>query len=817
MSENNVINVEFGSYLNQSYLNYAKDVILARALPDVADGLKPVQRRILYYMYKFGLHPSSPFKKSARTVGGVLGFYHPHGDASVYEALVNMCQEWKRRCPQIDMHGNNGSAYGDPAAAMRYTESKLSPVGELMMQDIDKETVEMVPNYDESEMEPKVLPSLFPNLLINGTFGTAVGVACSFAPHNPVEIFAAIDKCLEHMINGTSKNIGADVASIIKGPDFPTGGVVTNINDVRKAYATGHGSIKIRSKYAVEDRKGGGCNIVVTETPYNVNVENLIKAIDEERVSKAQPDINRVIDETDRSGTRIVIELKRNANPDVVINHLLKHTPLQASYTINHAAIVDGKLEENLSLSKLLSCYIKHAVQVTAKRVKFDLTEARKRMNIVAGILLALKDIEKVIETIRTAENADAAISALMKDFKMNEVQAKAVMAMKLGSLAKLNAQAYVDEAQTLGDKIKALVTILSSKQNLFAETRRSIALVAKKFEKQKRLTEITQASGEIADRDLIKDEDIVMLYTHNGMVKAMKSSDYNSQSRGGVGTCIKLREDDFVEKVISMSNKDNLLLISSKGKAYLVPAYRIPIVSKAAAGKYLNNYVEFEENETLVKLLAIGYEDTSRNLMFCSRKGYTKQLELEGLTIRRNGIKVVKIDEDDELVSVVLVEPDTQVMFTTHDGFAYRTSTDNIPVQGRAGRGSTGMRFKSENDYVVSVTNVKEDDTVLVVSESGIGKRMAVDTVRESNRGSKGIQINKKNPVCAVLTVAEDKDIIIVTSDNMVIRTPAASVSEQSRTSQGVKLVKLNEGAKIATVTAAPAMEEESKEEEVA
>lgn len=822
-TKNAIVNVDMGGLVKDLFLNYSQEVLLSRALTKSQDGLKPVQRYTLYALNEMGLKASAKTRKSAKVVGHVIGSYSPHGDTSAYEALVGLSQPWKKRYPLVFLQGNQGNIDGDGPAAMRYTECKLTKIGESMLDNINKDTVRMLPNYDNTTVVPEVLTGLFPQGICNGTEGVAVGTASSMLPHYASDVFKAIKYVLNSVAEGNQPDIN-EVISIIKAPDFPTGGIITNPGEVRRAYREGRGRVVVRARHKIEDLKGNQQQIVFTEIPYGITKSNIVSKI-ADKVYGDNPDkvlhdsIADISDESAKGEIRIVVKLKRNVNANLVLNNLFIKTPLQKSCSINNTVIIKGRPEENVNLLQLIQAYCLHQMQVKAKATKFDLNAYAKRLEIVTGFIKLNDIVDEVIKTIRESESHEAVIANLVKTHGFTEPQAKAIDARRLGSLNKMDLEALNTEVQELNCKITACKYILANRSNLVKALIGDIdAYIARGyFKNDTRRTDIEETSEDIDDRDLVKEEDIVLFYTHNGTVKALKSSDYNSQARNGVGSCIQLREDDFVEKVLNMSNKDNLLVISSKGKAYLVPAFKIPIVSKAAAGKYLNNYVEFEENETVMKVLAIKHEDTSHNLLFCSRKGYAKQLELKGLTIRRNGIKVVRIEDDDELVSVVLVEPDTQVMFTTHDGFAYRTSTDNIPVQSRTGRGSTGMRFKSEDDYVVSVTNVKEDDTVLVVSESGVGKRMAANTVRESSRGSKGIQINKKNPVCAVLTVAEDEDIIIVTSDNMVIRTPAASVSEQSRTSQGVKLVKLNEGAKIATVTAAPAMEEESKEEEVA
>lgn len=820
-TKNAIVNVDMGGLVKDLFLNYSQEVLLSRALTKSQDGLKPVQRYTLYALNEMGLKASAKTRKSAKVVGQVIGSYSPHGDTSAYEALVGLSQPWKKRYPLVFLQGNQGNIDGDGPAAMRYTECKLTKIGESMLDNINKDTVRMLPNYDNTTVVPEVLTGLFPQGICNGTEGVAVGTASSMLPHYAGDVFKAIKYVLNSVAEGKQADIN-EVINIIKAPDFPTGGIITNSAEVRRAYHDGRGRIIVRARYEIEDLRGHQQQIVFTEIPYGITKSNIVSRI-ADKVYGDTPDkvlhdsIADVSDESAKGSIRIVVKLKRNANANLVLNNLFMKTPLQKSCSINNTVIINGRPEENVNLLQLIQAYCIHQMQVKAKATQFDLDAHKNRLEIVKGFIKLNDIVDDVIKTIRESDSHEAVIVNLVKAHGFSEPQAKAIDARRLGSLNKMDLEALTAEVEELNGKISACNSILASKSNLIKALIRDIdAYIARGyFKNDSRRTDIEESSDEIDDRDLVKEESVVLFYTHNGMLKAMKSSDYNSQSRNGVGTCIKLREDDFVEKVLNMSNKDDLLIISSKGKAYLLPAYRVPIVSKAATGKYLNNYVEFEEGEAVMKVLAIKHEDTGHNLMFCTRKGYVKQIELTGFTIRRNGIKVTKLEDDDELVSAVLVAPDTQIMFTTHNGFSFRTSTDNIPVQGRTGRGSRGIRFKSDDDYVVSVTNVKEDDTVMVVSESGIGKRMAVNTVRESSRGAKGIQINQKNLVCAVLKVKDDEDIIIVTDDNMIIRTPAASINEMSRVSKGVKLVKLNAGAKIATVTAAPAMATEEEEEE--
>lgn len=822
MSEPEIIEQELAPFVKQKFLEYAEETIVARALAKVQDGLKPAQRYTLHAMGRMGLKNSGMTRKCAKVVGQVISEFSPHGDQSAYEALVGLAEPWSKRYPLITFQGNCGSVDGDGPAAMRYTECKLSKIGESMLEGLDKNAVQMNSNYDNTTTEPTMLSGLFPNFLANGTSGIATGLASKAAPHYAGDVFKAIKHVLNSLKDGKSPST-EEVIKIIKAPDFPTGGIIVNPEEVQQGYREGHGRVIIRGRYEIEEDKRGNQKIVLMEFPYNVRksdvVANIGKLAFEEPYDQVMHDnVQDVIDESGKGNIRVVIKLKKNANADLVINKLYANTGFQSSFTFNNTVLVNGRPIENVPLLKLVEAYCGFQMNVKARTTKFDMDAFDKRLEIVNGFIKANEDIDAIIKCIRASENHDAVIQNLMNEFEFTESQARAIDARRLGSLNQLDADKLLKEADELKAKIAKCKSILSSKEVLISSLIEDIdAYIARGYFKgDERRTSIEEACNTVENRDLIAEEQVVMAATHNGMWKVMKADDYNAQKRGGKGVTMKLREDDFVEKLLFMSNMDDILVVTNKGRMYVVPAYRIPIVSRTAMGKYFTNYIDLQDGEQIVNVLSVKHDDTTRDLMFVSKKGFSKRLQLGGMTVRKNGINVCKVDDGDEIVAVFLVDDNDNVICATHDGFAINTSAKNVSVQGRQARGSTLIRFKSEDDYVVSAIAVKGKASILTISEAGFGNRTPVSEIKETvNRGGKGVRIYKESKesghMAALLNIHDDETLFVVTGGNMVIRTPISTIpATKSRTAKGVRIVKLEDGDSVKSAVVGPAEEKE-------
>ena len=818
-----VIEVDFADHMVNQFLGYAMDVIKGRALPDVRDGLKPVHRHILYAMYELGLHPSSQYKKCARSVGETLGKYHPHGDQSVYDALVVMAQDFKLRYPMIDGHGNFGSVDGDPAAAMRYTESRLSKYGELMMADVDKATVDFVPNYDESEKEPAILPGLFPALLCNGTSGIAVGMAASFLPHSASAVFKAIDRILECAIDDNVADI-EELIKIVQAPDFPTGGVIVNQPEVWKAYREGKGRCIVRAKYHIEQwgRKNDKDAIVVTELPYDVNKAKLVSSIqklmdnDEENEFA---EIEEIRDESDRTGMRVVIELKKDAQTNIVINRLLKKTDMQKGLSMNHVALVNGHPKHNLTLEDLLSSFTDHAITVCQNKVKFQSEKLSKRAHILEALILALNDADATIELLK-ASSRQKALSNLKEAYKFDDEQAEAVAGLRFYALNDEDKEKLENEYLDVDNRLKSCYSILGDLKELLKYTRQELDSVREKyFSKDTRLTEI---SAEMGDRETIPDMDVVIAYTHSGYIKCVKLDEYNAQKRNGKGNSFKTKENDFVESVHTLSTHDDLVLITTFGKAYVLPAYKIPTVSKSSVGKLLSNYIQLAENEEVVKLFVVTRKDREANksMLMVTKLGIGKRMSLDDLPQTRNGARVITMKSDeDELVSAALIDNDTEIAVVSAMGQTLRFAAECVSLMGRAAAGVKVMNLKNEGDYVVSAFTATNDMTLLQVMSGGNAKRVKVEDIPlKKNRGSSGVtglgNPEKVGTVVAAVTAGDGDDVIVITQAGMIIRTPVSSISLQGRTANGVKLINLEDDDTIASVTVVAS---EKIEEEVA
>ena len=815
-----VVQVPFADHMVDKFTTYAMDVIKERALPDVRDGLKPVHRHILYAMRGLGLHPNSQYKKCARTVGETLGKYHPHSDASVYDAMIVASQDWKMKYPLIDVHGNNGSVDNDPAAAMRYTEGKLSPIGELMMADIDKNTVRFVPNYDESEQEPSVMSGLFPNLLCNPSNGIAVGMACSFVPHSAKAVYEALDKTIEYALNG--EDITEDeVINTILAPDFPTGGVIINLPEVHKAYREGQGRCIVRAVYHIEpygkrkDREA----IVVTEIPYGVNKAKLVSSIG--HLASEDEDftqIHEARDESDRNGMRIVIELEKNAPANIIINRLLKRTELQKSISINHTVLIDGKPHTHTPLKTLVDKFLEHVTEVLQNKAQYERNRLEKRLHIITAYLKALEDVDATFELMK-AKNRKAACDNLKEAYDFDDEQAQAVSAMHLYSFSEEDQEKLCGEYESLDNEFKRYDNILRDEMELLKYVREELAKIAERFKNEKRLTSI---STETDDRDTIPDIDVVMAYTHNGYIKSVKLDEYNSQKRNGTGTSFKTKEDDFVESIKTLSTQDDLVFIGASGKAYVLPAYKVPTVSKSSIGKPLNNYIPLDNDERIIKFFVVtkeDKEDENLSLLLATKKGIGKRMLLSDLPQTRNGAKIMNLrTEDDVLVSAVLVNNDAEMLTISLKGQGLKFPVDKVSIMGRAAAGVRIMGLE-DGDELVSAFTVTEEDQILQVMASGAAKRMkSSDIPAKLNRGGKGVKvltaINRVGGVVTAGVVKETDDCIIVTKNGMVIRTPAKGISLQSRISNGVKAISLNGEDTIASVTVVDTNEENKTDE---
>lgn len=813
-----ILKRELGDYIRPSYLSYALDVVQARAIPDARDGLKPVHRRILQSAYDLGLGPTAKHKKSARLVGDVLGRYHPHSDASVYDAEVVLAQDFKERYPLIDIMGNAGSVDGDPAAAMRYTEVRMSRYGSILMENIEKDTVDMQPNYDNTIEEPTVLPGLFPNLLLNGTSGVAVGVAADFQPHCAKSIYGALDKMLDDAIKGDETSLD-DLISIVRAPDFPTGGIIVNADSLREAYATGKGRVIVRAKYEIEEISNDKHRMVITEIPFRVNKAKLVAKIAELKSNGTIEDIASVSDESNRDGLRVVIDFKAKTNIDWVVNMLLKKTELQKSLPFHHVAIVvdeNGKPvpKENLSLKDLLESFLLHAVNVTRRAVEFDVNKAQKRMHIVSALGQAVGQADEVWEINKSAKTKKDAVEGVQQLLNVDEEQATAIVDLHLWSMNEDSLGKLQKEYDDLSGFIGKCEEILGDQTILLAETRQRLKeTYEKNFKDDCRRTEIsTEEIGSTDIRDFVQEEDIVITYTHNQMIKSVRLADYKSQRRNGVGTTLQTKEDDFVEQVNTLSTKDNLVFITNKGRAYVLPAFRIPISGRNAQPKYLVNYISFDEDEHLLTMLPIKHEgDEDKALFFVTKNGLGKRLKVTELPQTRSGARVISFREGDELASCVLTEDDDQVLIVSADGLGLRTAVNNFREMGRVASGVVAMRFKNEADCVVATTVIKsEEDKVCVLTQGGFGKRIAVkDIASRDNKGGKGVIVYKPNNVsggvAAVLNADDEQTIIAVTSNGMVVRTEAKGISVMGTTARGVHVVKLQDGDSIATAVDAP------------
>ena len=804
-----IIDVELNTEMKRAYIDYSMSVIVGRALPDVRDGLKPVHRRILYTMYEDGLTPDKAFRKSATTVGDVLGRYHPHGDSSVYDAMVRLAQPFSLRYPMVDGHGNFGSVDGDPAAAYRYTEARLSKIALEMLADIDKETVDFQPNFDGYHQEPSVLPSRIPSLLVNGSQGIAVGMTTNIPPHNLGEVIDAIIEVIDNPEATLS-----DLMEHIKGPDFPTAGVIMGMAGIRAAYATGKGHIKVRAKTEIEEFDNGRFRIVATELPYMVNKARLIEHIAELVKNKVIEGITHIQDESSREGIRMVIELSRAANPQVVLNQLFKHTQMQSTFGVILLALVDNK-PKTLSLRDILDQYIMFQKDVIRRRTAYELKKAEARAHILEGLRIALDHIDEVIKTIRESYN-DAKFR-LMEKFGLSEIQAQAILDMRLARLQGLEREKIDAEYAELMKKIAYCKEVLQSDVLVAGILKDELNVIKDKYGDDRR-TEIVPVDDEIDIEDLIPVEDCAYTLTHRGYIKRMPVSTYRSQNRGGRGvSAMKQKEEDFVETMFTASSHDYMLFFTTRGRMYRMKGFQIPESSRTAVGMNIVNLIAFEPDEKVTAMLSIKDFDEEHYLVMATKAGIVKRIALSRVdSNRKTGVRALTLDEDDELISVMLVNENDSLMLASRKGKAIKFAATDIRATGREAGGVYGMELE-EGDYLVGAAKVEEGKDILTVTERGIGKRTETEEYRLQSRYGKGVTnyniSEKTGEIASVLMVDDNDDVMIISDDGIIIRLPAKDISRFGRVTRGVILMRVAENVKVISVATAPHEEEASEE----
>jgi len=806
--------VDLGKEMKTSFLNYAMSVIVSRAIPDVRDGMKPVHRRILYAMNDLGMHADKPFKKSARIVGEVMGKYHPHGDSAIYDSMVRMAQDFSYRYPLVEGHGNFGSIDGDGAAAMRYTEARMSKIAMEMLKDLNKNTVDFIDNYDGSEREPAVLPCKFPNLLVNGATGIAVGMATNIPPHNMTEVIEGIIALIKNpdiSIEG--------LMNYIKGPDFPTGGLIMGVSQVRKAYLTGNGAITVRAKTKIEELGGGKHQIVVTEIPYQVNKSRLIDRIAETVKNKIIDGIVGLQDESNREGMRIVIELRRDANPNVILNNLYKHTQLQSTFGVNLLALSNGQ-PKVLNLKEILEAYIEHQVEIVTRRTQFDLEKAEARAHILEGLQIALGNIDLVIQIIKKSKTTEDAMSGLMSVFSLTEIQAKAILDMRLQRLTGLEIDKLKNELIEVRKFIQECKEILASHDRKLGIILNELKDIRDRFGDERKSELSLSDDLDFEDEDLIPEEDVIITVTNRGYVKRMTVDTYRAQNRGGKGVSgANMLEDDFIERILYTSSHDTLLFFTNFGKVYRLRAFQIPYSTRTARGLPIVNLLNFEDNEKLAAVVNINKdEDLDGYLLFCTKSGTVKKTEISQFrNIRTNGIKAIILKDDDELIEVAVTDGEKDIIIGTSNGKAIRFSESDIRPMGRISAGVRGILVE-DGEQAIGMAIVNTDgDEIVIVTENGYGKRTNVDAFRVQIRGGKGVKaINmteKNGKMVSLSTVRGDEDLIVVTDKGMVIRTHLDQILTVGRDTQGVSVIRLNEGHKAATIAVVPREDDEEDE----
>ncbi|KRN32158.1 DNA gyrase subunit A [Weissella halotolerans] len=809
-NENSRIKVaNLGDQMQTSFLDYAMSVIVARALPDVRDGLKPVHRRILYGMNELGLAPEKAYKKSARIVGDVMGKYHPHGDSAIYESMVRMAQDFSYRYMLVDGHGNFGSVDGDPAAAMRYTEAKLSKISVEMLRDINKDTVNFVENYDGTDHEPEVLPSRFPNLLVNGASGIAVGMATNIPPHNLREVISAI-----HLLMENPDVTTAELMEVLPGPDFPTGGIVMGKSGIRKAYETGKGVVTVRAKVEIETEKTKE-RIIITELPYMVNKARLIERIAELGRDKRIEGITSINDESDREGYRVAIDIRRDVSASVVLNNLYKLTMMQTNFSFNILAVQDGR-PKLLSLKEVLQAYLKHQQEVISRRTVFELKKAQARAHILEGLRIALDHIDAIITIIRTSKTADIAKTQLMEGYSLSDKQAQAILDMRLVRLTGLERDKIESEYQTLSSQIADYKDILAKPERIDEIIYQELLEIQDKFGDDRRTELQVGDVTSIEDEDLIEQEDIIVSLTHEGYIKRMAQSEFRAQNRGGRGVQgMGVNSNDFIDKIVGASTHDTLLFFTNSGKVYRLKGYEIPEYGRSAKGIPVINLLGISSGEAIQTVINIHGDlaASEDDLFFTTRDGVVKRTPIsEFSNIRNNGLRAINLHEDDELINVMTTDGSHNVLLGTHGGYAVSFNVSNVRSMGRSAAGVRGIRLR-DDDFVVGAQVLEPEDDVLVITENGYGKMTPASEYPIKGRGGKGIktaQVTEKNgPLVGVSVVKGHEDVILTTNLGVMIRFNVDNVSLTGRATQGVRLIRLDDDSKVATFTTVAPEEE--------
>lgn len=815
MQDNNLVDVNLTSEMKTSFIDYAMSVIVSRALPDVRDGLKPVHRRILYGMNELGVTPDKPHKKSARITGDVMGKYHPHGDSSIYEAMVRMAQWWSYRYMLVDGHGNFGSMDGDGAAAQRYTEARMSKIALEMLRDINKNTVDFTDNYDASEREPNVLPARFPNLLVNGATGIAVGMATNIPPHNLGESIDAVKLMMDNPDVTTR-----ELMEVLPGPDFPTGALVMGKSGIHKAYETGKGSIVLRSRTEIEETKTGRERIVVTEFPYMVNKtkvhEHIVRLVQEKRIDG----ITAVRDESNREGVRFVIEVRRDASANVILNNLFKMTQMQTNFGFNMLAIQNG-VPKILSLREILGSYIEHQKEVVTRRTIFDKEKAEARAHILEGLLIALDHIDEVIKIIRNSQTDAEAQAELMSKFKLSERQSQAILDMRLRRLTGLERDKIQSEYDDLVALIADLADILAKPERVVAIIKEELDEVKRKFGDPRRTELMVGEVLSLEDEDLIEESNVLITLSNKGYIKRLDQDEFTAQKRGGRGVQgTGVKDDDFVRELVSTSTHDRLLFFTNKGRVYRLKGYEIPEYGRTAKGLPIVNLLKLDDGESIQTIINVA-QDRSEDayLFFTTRSGLVKRTSVaEFANIRQNGLKALNLKDEDELINVFLTDGNTDVIIGTKFGYSVRFKESVVRNMGRSATGVRGVNLRS-GDQVVGASVITDQDEVLIITEKGYGKRTRADEYPTKGRGGKGIKTanvaDKNGPLAGLMTVKGDEDLMIITNTGVMIRTSVANISQTGRSTMGVKVMRLDQDAQIVTFTTVQADEKDESETE--
>ncbi|MDD9138168.1 DNA gyrase subunit A [Fructobacillus sp. CRL 2054] len=812
--DSRIKNTHLAEQMKTSFLSYAMSVIVARALPDVRDGMKPVHRRILYSMIEQGNTPDKPHKKSARIVGDVMGKYHPHGDSAIYESMVRMAQDFSYRYMLVDGHGNFGSVDGDSAAAMRYTEARLSKVAMEMVRDLNKNTVDFVPNYDGEEREPDVLPARIPNLLVNGATGIAVGMTTNIPTHNLGEVISAL-----HILMGNPDATTADLMEALPGPDFPTGGIVMGKAGIRKAYETGRGTITLRAKVDIEQTKTGREQIIVTELPYAVNKARLIERISELVRDKKIDGITAIRDESDREGLRVSIDVRRDASASVILNNLYKQTLLQTGFSFNMLAIDHGA-PKTLSLKEILEAYLEHQRSVVRRRTEFDLKKAEARAHILEGLRIALDHIDEIIHIIRSSKTSDEAKGRLIDGYDLSDKQSQAILDMRLVRLTGLERDKIEDEYQKLVALIADLKDILAHQERIDQVIYDELLEIQNRFGDPRRTELQVGDVTSIEDEDLIEQEDVIVTLTNNGYIKRVAASEFKAQNRGGRGVQgMNLNDEDFVAQLANLSTHDSLFFFTNKGKVYRMKGYEIPEYGRSAKGIPVINLLNFDQDEAIQSLLTVHGNpgESQDNLFFVTRKGVVKRTKVQDFAnIRTSGLKALTLREDDEILKVLQTNGEQNVIIATYNGYSVTFAEDAVRLMGRAAAGVRGINLR-EGDEVVGADILAADHNVLIITEKGYGKQTPAEEYPVKGRGGKGIKtatITEKNgPLAGMVTVDGDEDIMVTTNLGVMIRFGIADVSQTGRATQGVRLIRLEDESKVATFTKLEPVEEVEEE----